>query len=69
MCTQQMISRKVLVACLLFQSYLVSELFNDMQTKNMENYPIRISLDKAVHHLKSGKYMYHNNESCKVKAF
>ncbi|HKG05485.1 MAG TPA: hypothetical protein VKB19_03460 [Pedobacter sp.] len=40
-----------------------------MQTKNMENYPIRISLDKAVHHLKSGKYMYHNNESCKVKAF
>ena len=35
----------------------------------MENYPITISLDKAVHHFEVGEYLHHDGESCKIKVF
>lgn len=35
----------------------------------MENYPISISVDKAIHHFEIGEYLHHNGESCKVKVF
>ena len=34
----------------------------------MENYPITISVDKAVHHFEVGEYL-HNDERCKFKVF
>ena len=35
----------------------------------MENYPISISLDKAIHHFKIAEYLHHNGESCKLKVY
>jgi hypothetical protein len=34
----------------------------------MENYPITISVDKAVHHFEVGEYLHHD-ERCKFKVF
>jgi hypothetical protein len=34
----------------------------------MENYPIKISVDKAVHHFEVGEYLHHD-ERCKFKVF
>jgi hypothetical protein len=35
----------------------------------MENYPITISKDKAVHHFEVGEYPHHDEEHCKYKIF
>jgi len=34
----------------------------------MENYPITISVDKAVHHFEVGEYLHHDDR-CKFKVF
>lgn len=35
----------------------------------MENYPITISVDKAVHHFEVGEYPHHEDDRCKYKVF
>lgn len=35
----------------------------------MENYPITISKDKAVHHFEVGEYAHHDGERCKFRVF
>jgi hypothetical protein len=35
----------------------------------MENYPVTISKDKAIHHFEVGEYPHHSDEYCKYKIF
>jgi hypothetical protein len=35
----------------------------------MENYPITISVDKAVHHFEVGEYVHHVEDKCKYRVF
>jgi hypothetical protein len=35
----------------------------------MENYPITISKDKAIHHFEVGEYVHHDEDKCKYKVF
>jgi hypothetical protein len=35
----------------------------------MENYPITISLDNAVHHFEVGEYAHHDDDKCKYRVY
>jgi len=35
----------------------------------MENFPIRVTLNKEVHFFEVGEYLHHNNAGCKYKVF
>jgi hypothetical protein len=35
----------------------------------MENYPITISKDKAIHYFEVGEYVHHEEDKCKYRVF